>query len=105
MAPAVISLLCAIHSGQETKLSRDADGIFPMRFEDAAGHVTHFRWDEARRLALSRGLGHADVWDAARGRPAYRGDDDAAARDVKPHLSGERRTRLQHSWHRTYKMG
>ena len=36
--------------------------------------------------------------------PAYRGNDDAAARDVKPHLSGERRTRLQHSWHRTYKM-
>src|SRR6516162_9999390 len=35
-----------------------------------------------RRLALSRGLGHADVWDAAGGRPAYRGNDDAAARDI-----------------------
>jgi hypothetical protein len=33
----------------------------------------------ARRLALSRGLGHADVRDAAGGRPAYRGNDDAAS--------------------------
>src|SRR5438128_11876180 len=36
----------------------------------------------ARRLALSRGLGHADVRDAARGRPAYRGNDHAAAREL-----------------------
>jgi hypothetical protein len=32
----------------------------------------------------SRGLGHADVWDAAGGRPAYRGNDDAAAREIDP---------------------
>src|SRR6516225_7780162 len=38
----------------------------------------------ARRLALSRGLGHADVWDAAGGRPAYGGNDDAAAREIDP---------------------
>ena len=38
----------------------------------------------ARRLALSRGLGHADVWDAAGSRPAYRGNDDAAAREIDP---------------------
>jgi len=38
----------------------------------------------ARRLALSRGLGHADVWDAAGGRPAYCGHDDAAAREIDP---------------------
>src|SRR6202048_4016667 len=36
----------------------------------------------ARRLALSRGLGHADVRHAARGRPAYRGNDDATAREI-----------------------
>src|SRR5271167_4435329 len=38
----------------------------------------------AQRLALSRGLGHADVWHAAGGRPAYRGNDDAAAREIDP---------------------
>src|SRR5580704_16170689 len=38
----------------------------------------------ARRLALSRGLGHADVRHAARGRPAYRGNDDATAREIGP---------------------
>src|ERR1700719_2702971 len=38
----------------------------------------------ARRLALSRGLGHADVRHAARGRPAYRGNDDATAREIDP---------------------
>ena len=38
----------------------------------------------ARRLALSRGLGHDDVRDAAGRRPAYRGNDDTAAREIDP---------------------
>src|SRR5262249_38572097 len=38
----------------------------------------------ARRLALSRGLGHADVRDAAGGRSAYRGNHDAAAHEIDP---------------------
>src|SRR5258708_13733717 len=58
----------------------------------------------ARRLALSRGLGHADVWDAARRRPAYRGNDDAAAREVdprsgaRPDLRRDPRLELRKSW-------
>src|SRR6516225_8672415 len=38
----------------------------------------------ARFLALCRGLGHADVWDRVGGRPAYCGNDDAAAREIDP---------------------
>jgi hypothetical protein len=37
-------------------------------------------------------------------RRAYaRAADEFLARRVKPYLSGGMRTRLQHSWHRTYK--
>src|SRR6202048_2343797 len=58
----------------------------------------------ARCLALSRGLGHADVWDAPRGRPAYRGHDDAAAREIdprsgaRPDLRRDPRLQLRKSW-------
>ena len=33
--------------GSETKLICDLEGVFPIRFENAAGHVTLFRWDDA----------------------------------------------------------
>jgi RHS repeat-associated protein len=33
--------------GHETRLFRDPDGVFPVRLENAAGHVTQFRWDDA----------------------------------------------------------
>src|SRR6202035_5242627 len=58
----------------------------------------------ARRLALSRGLGHADVRHAARGRPAYRGNDDATAHEIdprsgaRPDLRRDPRLQLRKSW-------
>jgi predicted deacylase len=52
--------------------------LFPIRARGNGGAIRHLC------LALCRGLGHADIWDAARGRPAYRGHDDAAAREIDP---------------------
>lgn len=33
--------------GHDTTLERDADGIFPLRMHNPAGHEVHFHWDDA----------------------------------------------------------
>ena len=72
--------LRAVEAAADLAQRRDRDALQRRRARTAARAAARCRLvRRARQLALSRGLGHADVRPAPGSRPAGRGDDDAAA--------------------------